>query len=42
MSDVEFFFDYRSPYSDLAHGQLVSVGADIVYRPFDIVDLRER
>ena len=42
MRNVEFFFDYRSPYSYLAHGQLVSFGADIVYRPFDIADLMKR
>ena len=42
MSNVEFFFDYRSPYSYLAHSQLVSFGADIVYRPFDIADLMKR
>lgn len=42
MRKVEFFFDYRSPYSYLAHTQLLSMEAEIVFVPFDIADLMAR
>lgn len=40
---VEFYFDFPSPYSYLAHSQLPKIaaehGATIVYRPFRILEL---
>ena len=33
---LEFFFDYRSPYSYLAHSQLGNLDAEVAYRPFEI------
>jgi len=41
MSDVEFYFDYRSPYSYMANTQVPKIAAGIVYRPIDLVTLLE-
>lgn len=34
---VEFFFDFVSPYSYLAHSQLPGLGAEIVLRPMHVM-----
>lgn len=34
---LEFFFDFISPYSYLAHTQLAGLGADVVFRPMHIM-----
>jgi 2-hydroxychromene-2-carboxylate isomerase len=39
---LEFFFDYRSPYSYLAHSQLGSLDAEVAYRPFEIRQLMDK
>lgn len=39
---LEFFFDYRSPYSYLAHSQLGGLDAEVVYRPFEILGLMDK
>jgi 2-hydroxychromene-2-carboxylate isomerase len=39
---LEFFFDYRSPYSYLAHSQLGSLDAEVAYRPFEILQLMDK
>ena len=36
---LEFFFDFRSPYSYLANTQLPGLGAEVAYRPFEILAL---
>lgn len=36
---LEFFFDYRSPYSYLANTQLPGLDVEVAYRPFDILGL---
>lgn len=40
---IEFYFDFPSPYSYLAHTQLPKIGAEhgatLVYRPFRILEL---
>ena len=36
---LEFFFDFRSPYSYLANTQLPSLGAEVAYRPFEVLGL---
>lgn len=45
MPKLEFFFDFGSPYSYLAHTQLPTViggsDVDIIYRPVDILRLME-
>jgi 2-hydroxychromene-2-carboxylate isomerase len=33
---IEFFFDYRSPFAYLASTQLAGLGADVSFRPIDI------
>jgi 2-hydroxychromene-2-carboxylate isomerase len=42
-SQIEFYFDFASPYSYLAASQLpalcAATGADIVYRPFRLLEL---
>lgn len=37
MRKVDFYFDFRSPYSYLAHSQLGSLGAAVNYHPIDVV-----
>ncbi len=39
---LEFYFDYRSPYSYLAHSQLDRLGAEVRFFPFDLRDLMKR
>jgi 2-hydroxychromene-2-carboxylate isomerase len=34
---LEFFFDFRSPYSYLAHHKLPCLGGDIVFRPMNVL-----
>ncbi|ABS65247.1 DSBA oxidoreductase [Parvibaculum lavamentivorans DS-1] len=36
---VEFYFDYPSPYTYLAHEQMKSLGAPVVYRPMHILSV---
>lgn len=42
MSQLEFYFDYRSPYSYLAHSRLEELGANLTMVPFDLVDVMKR
>jgi len=42
MPVVEFYFDFRSPYSYLAHSQLESLKATIQYRPIDVLAVMEQ
>jgi len=37
MSPVEFFFDFRSPYSYLAHSQVTDL--DLVFKPMDVLEV---
>jgi 2-hydroxychromene-2-carboxylate isomerase len=41
MSQIEFFFDFLSPYSYLAHSQLPSLGADVAVRPMQVLKVME-
>jgi 2-hydroxychromene-2-carboxylate isomerase len=36
---LEFFFDFRSPYSYLANSQLAGLDVEVAYRPFEILGL---
>jgi 2-hydroxychromene-2-carboxylate isomerase len=36
MKAFDFYFDFRSPYSYLAHSQFRRLGAEVAYFPFDI------
>ncbi|HEX7775168.1 MAG TPA: 2-hydroxychromene-2-carboxylate isomerase [Parvibaculum sp.] len=36
---IEFFFDFRSPYSYLAYSQLPALGAEIVLRPMNVISV---
>jgi 2-hydroxychromene-2-carboxylate isomerase len=38
---LELFFDFRSPYSYLANTQLPSLGAEVAYRPFEVLGLMD-
>ena len=42
MAEVQFYFDYRSPYAYLAHSQLRGLPATISYHPFDIRAVMEK
>src|SRR5690348_3956386 len=42
MPTLEFYFDYRSPYSYLAHTQAAALGAEVAYHPFDILQLMQQ
>jgi 2-hydroxychromene-2-carboxylate isomerase len=42
MRVVEFYFDFRSPYSYLAHSQLGSLGAAVNYHPMDVVAVMQQ
>lgn len=37
MTTIDLYFDFRSPYSYLAHSQLGSLGTTVNYHPIDIV-----
>jgi len=39
---LEFFFDFRSPYSYLAKSQLPALDVEVVYRPFEILGLMDQ
>ena len=39
---IEFFYDFRSPYSYLAFTQLLQMDADIALRPMQILKLMEK
>lgn len=39
---IEFIFDYRSPYSYLANTQLKGLGAEVDYKPVDIVAVMKK
>lgn len=41
MNRLEFFFDFGSPYSYLAHSQLDGLGADVVFRPMRVLKVME-
>jgi len=41
MSDVEFWFDFRSPYSYLAHTQLAGLGAPVALKPMYVLQVME-
>jgi 2-hydroxychromene-2-carboxylate isomerase len=34
---LEYFFDFRSPYSYLAHSQLTGLGVEIILRPMNVL-----
>lgn len=38
---LEFFFDFASPYSYLAHSQLAGLGAEVVVRPMQVLKVME-
>jgi len=42
MSAVEFYFDFRSPYSYLANTQLRSFGVELRYRPMDVLAVMQQ
>jgi len=39
---LEFFFDFRSPYSYLANTQLPDLDVEVAYRPFEILGLMDQ
>jgi 2-hydroxychromene-2-carboxylate isomerase len=39
---IEFFYDFRSPYSYLAFTQLEKLGAEIVLRPMQVLKVMEK
>lgn len=39
---IEFFYDFRSPYSYLAFTQLLEMGVDIALRPMRVLKLMEK
>jgi len=41
MSRLEFFFDFGSPYSYLAHSQLGALGAEVAVRPMAVLKVME-
>lgn len=41
MATLDFYFDYRSPYSYLAHTQAAKLGVPVTYHPFDILKLMQ-
>ncbi|ODT89227.1 2-hydroxychromene-2-carboxylate isomerase [Phenylobacterium sp. SCN 70-31] len=41
MARVEFFFDFGSPYSYLAHSQLSGLGVEVVLRPMAVLKVME-
>lgn len=42
MADLDFYFDYRSPYAYLAQTQARKLGVDIAWRPFEILQLMDK
>lgn len=38
---LEFFFDFASPYSYLAHSQLAGLGAEVIVRPMQVLKVME-
>jgi len=38
---IEFFFDFLSPYSYLAHSQLAGLGVEVAYRPMGLLKVME-
>ncbi|TAL29260.1 MAG: 2-hydroxychromene-2-carboxylate isomerase [Phenylobacterium sp.] len=38
---LEFFFDFASPYSYLAHSQLADLGAEVIVRPMQVLKVME-
>jgi len=42
MAALDFYFDYRSPYAYLAQTQVRKLGADIDWRPFEILQLMDK
>ena len=38
---IEYFFDFRSPYSYLAHTQLAGLGAQVILRPMAVLKVME-
>ena len=42
MSEVDFYFDFRSPYSYLANTQLRALGMGLRYRPMDVLAVMQQ
>jgi 2-hydroxychromene-2-carboxylate isomerase len=42
MAALDFYFDYRSPYAYLAQTQVRKLGAEIAWRPFEILQLMDK
>jgi 2-hydroxychromene-2-carboxylate isomerase len=42
MAALDFYFDYRSPYAYLAQTQVRALGAEIDWRPFEILQLMDK
>lgn len=42
MAALDFYFDYRSPYAYLAQTQVRALGAEIIWRPFEILELMDK
>lgn len=42
MADLEFYFDYRSPYAYLAQTQVRTLGVEVAWRPFEILGLMDK
>jgi 2-hydroxychromene-2-carboxylate isomerase len=42
MSKLEFYFDFSSPYSYLAHTRLHELGVHVTMVPFDVLDVMKR
>ena len=42
MAVLDFYFDYRSPYAYLAQTQVRTLGAEIAWRPFEILQLMDK
>jgi 2-hydroxychromene-2-carboxylate isomerase len=42
MAALDFYFDYRSPYAYLAQTQVRSLGVEIAWRPFEILQLMDQ
>jgi len=42
MAALDFYFDYRSPYAYLAQTQVRALGAEIAWRPFEILQLMDQ
>lgn len=42
MANLDFYFDYRSPYAYLAQTQVRKLGVEIAWRPFEILQLMDK